>query len=243
MSTSEINTIYENEHFLVVDKAAGMLSIPDRYDLEKPNLIKLLQAKYDELFVVHRIDKETSGLVLFAKNSETHRLLSLLFENHTIEKRYVALTENCPVPESGIIDMPIAHSAYETGKMTIHKKGKPSITYYKIVESFKRFCLFELAPKTGRTHQIRVHLAALSCPIICDPLYGLRKELFIKDIKYNAKNADFEHERPLLSRTALHASSLEFNLYGQSYKIESPLPKDLRVVLNQLRKWQATLKL
>jgi len=243
MGTAGLSIIFENDHFLVVDKPSGLLSIPDRYDLEKPNLIKLLQLKYDDLFVVHRIDKETSGLVLFAKNSESHRLLSMLFESHEIEKRYVALTENCPMPESGIIDMPIAHSAFETGKMTIHKKGKSSITYYKIIESFKHFCMLEVAPKTGRTHQIRVHLAAISCPILCDPLYGLRKELFIQDIKYRAKIADFEQERPLLSRTALHASSLEFSLYDQNYKIASPLPKDLKAVLNQLRKWQSTLKL
>jgi 23S rRNA pseudouridine955/2504/2580 synthase/23S rRNA pseudouridine1911/1915/1917 synthase len=243
MAAANCDILFENEHLLVVNKPSGLLTIPDRYDSNKPNLLNLLNASHDEIFIVHRIDKETSGLVLFAKNAESHRLLSLLFENHEIQKRYISFTENCPNPESGIINLPIAHSVFETGKMTIHKNGKPSITYYKILESFRNFCMLELEPKTGRTHQIRVHLAAISCPILCDPLYSQRSELFIKDIKSRAKIADFEQERPLLSRTALHANSLEFSLYGQLYHFECPLPKDLKALLNQLRKWQSTRKL
>lgn len=240
MGAAACDILFENEHFLVVNKPSGLLTIPDRYDPNKPNLLSLLNARSDDIFTVHRIDKETSGLVMFAKNAESHRILSLLFENHEIQKRYISFTENCPTPESGIINLPIAHSVFETGKMTIHKNGKPSITYYKIIESFRSFCMLELEPKTGRTHQIRVHLAAISCPILCDPLYSPRHELFIKDIKSRAKIADYDQERPLLSRTALHANSLEFSLYDQLYQFECPLPKDLRALLNQLRKWQST---
>ncbi len=239
MSKAGLPIIFEDSQLIVLDKPSGLLTIPDRFDPEKPNLSSMLKSLYEELYIVHRIDKETSGLVLFAKNADTHKEISQLFESHLIRKKYQCFTEGRPSENAGRIDLPIAHSEHETGKMMVHRKGKPSVTNFLLLEPFQHFAFLEVSTETGRTHQIRVHMAAIGCPLVCDSLYGKRASISIIDIKPRAKMTDYEGERPLLSRTALHASNLEFTLSGQNYQLESSLPKDLKALQNQLRKWQS----
>ncbi|MBK7231581.1 MAG: RluA family pseudouridine synthase [Saprospiraceae bacterium] len=231
--------IFENEDMVIIDKPAGLLSIPDRFDLNKPNAHQILTQQGKTVFTVHRIDKDTSGLLIFAKNSQTHRSLSLLFEEQKIQKTYLAIVHGKPPFEEGSINSPIAHSSAGDGRMIIHPKGKPSETLFKLSHAWKKFSQIECKPLTGRTHQIRVHLASIHCPIVADPIYSLKPNLKIDDIKNYVRKGKFEETNPdLIARTALHAHSLKFELNGQSLYFECPLPKDMKAVINQMNKWQ-----
>lgn len=231
--------IFENEDLLVIDKPAGLLSIPDRFDPNRPNAHQILTQLGKTVLTVHRIDKDTSGLLLFAKNPATHRTLSLLFEEQKVNKTYLAIVNGKPPFEEGVINSPIAHSSSGDGRMIIHPKGKPSETLFKLKQAWKKFSQIECKPLTGRTHQIRVHLASIHCPIVADPLYSLKPNLKIDDIKKYVHKGKFEETNPdLIARTALHAYSLNFVLDGQTFDFESALPKDMKAVINQLNKWQ-----
>ncbi len=234
---NSISILFEDDLLIAINKPAGLLSIADRYSPDKPNAFSILKSSFPELLVVHRIDKETSGLLVFAKTTDAHKQLNIAFETQNVEKIYYCLTESSPNVNEGIINQPIAHSISQTGKMVIHPKGKSSITYYKVIEQFKNFSLISAAPKTGRTHQIRVHLASIGCPLVCDSLYGLRKEISIFDIKPRAKATDYGEIRPILQRTALHSHILNFKLKDKRYNLVSELPKDIKALIMQLRKW------
>ncbi len=236
---TDLEILFEDEYLIAVNKPSGLLSIPDRYISTKENAFNLVKNHITELYVVHRIDKETSGIILFAKSKEAHKELNSAFESHSILKKYICFTESRPMDMEGLIDRPIAHSIHQTGKMIIHPKGKASQTFYSLIEPYKQFSMLNASPKTGRTHQIRVHLASIGCPIICDPLYGKRSELTIKDLKSRINLSGDQELLPILKRTALHASSLNFNLFNRNYELFAKLPKDLKALQNQLKKWNS----
>jgi 23S rRNA pseudouridine955/2504/2580 synthase/23S rRNA pseudouridine1911/1915/1917 synthase len=198
----------------------------------------LLKSKYGEIFTVHRLDKDTSGIVVFAKNGETHRELSKLFEERETIKVYNGFVLGSLLQNSGTINEPIAEHPVKKGLMTVYKKGKESTTEYEVLENFKLYSWMQFHILTGRTHQIRVHMKHLGHPIVCDELYGDGKPVFISAIKRKKFNLskDEERERPILSRLALHASKLKFKLNNKTYELEAEQPKDLRALLQQLRK-------
>ena len=175
-------TVFENDAFIVLNKPAGLLSIPDRLGKEI-SLKNLLQEKYDQIFTVHRLDRDTSGLIVFAKNEETHKALSQQFEDRTASKTYVGFVMGNLPSSSGQIDEPIAEHPGKKGMMMVHKKGKPSFTEYKVLEDFGAYSWLEFKILTGRTHQIRVHMQSLGHPIACDPLYGDGKPVYISSLK------------------------------------------------------------
>lgn len=239
-SRKNIPILFENEDFLIADKPAGILSIPDRYDENKENLSSILSDKYGQIFVVHRLDKETSGVICFAKNSDSHKELNDLFESRQIDKRYLAICLKSPPEDSGVVDLAIAHSHSHPGKMTIHARGKESITKFRIAKQWKNYCMLECKPETGRTHQIRVHLAYMDCPLVCDQLYGNGQAISIQDLKRHSKLSKLEEEfKPLISRTALHAYSLEFQFRGEKIFVKSELHKDMKALSQQLDKWNS----
>ncbi len=232
--------LYRDDQILVVDKPAGLLSIPDRYEPDKPNLQQWLEKDLGKLWVLHRLDRDTSGLIIFARTEEAHRNLSLQFEKRQVEKYYYALVAGRIPDDQGEIDRPIAQHPAVAGKMTVHHKGKPSLTLYKVLARFQGFTYVEADLKTGRTHQIRVHFQALGFPLAVDPLYNNGKHLFLSSIKRKGFSLGKDQdERPLLSRTPLHAHRLVIHhpLTGALMEFNSPLPKDFSAVLKQLEKW------
>ncbi|MCO6496290.1 MAG: RluA family pseudouridine synthase [Chitinophagaceae bacterium] len=230
--------LIETEDYIAVNKPAGLLSIPDRHDDSEPSLFSLLKQRYENILVVHRIDKPTSGIILFAKTPEVHKYFSQLFENRKIRKSYTGIVHGRVQETSGTIDAPIAESPYRKGEMMVSQKGKPAITHFTTLETNFLFSVLNFDLETGRTHQIRVHAKHINHPLLCDPIYGDGKPVFLSDFKkdYN-KGKKEEEERPLLNRLALHATSLNFkDPNGKDVHIEAPLPKDMKALMNQMRK-------
>jgi 23S rRNA pseudouridine1911/1915/1917 synthase len=229
--------IFENENFVALNKPSGVLTIPDRAGSE-PSLKDLLKQQYGDIFTVHRLDRDTSGVVVFAKNERTHKNLSQAFEGREVEKFYLGLVLGVPANASGTIDAPIAENMVKRGTMMVHKRGKAAVTDYELLEKFRFFSWMQFQIHTGRTHQIRVHAKHIGHPVVCDSLYGDGKPVLLSTIKKKHFNLakDAETERPLLSRLALHSWKLHLNLDTVNYELEAPLPKDLKAVLQQLRK-------
>jgi 23S rRNA pseudouridine955/2504/2580 synthase/23S rRNA pseudouridine1911/1915/1917 synthase len=235
----KLERLYEDEDYIVVNKPAKLLSIADRFNASLPSVRSVLQAELKgPVFVVHRIDRETSGVIAFAKNEEAHRHLSMLFERHDVGKFYAGLVLGTPSPEAGRIEAPIAEHPAIAGKMITASKGKASVTDYRVVESWPLYALMQWQIHTGRTHQIRVHMSSIGHPIVCDELYGDGKPFLLSSIKRKFKlSKNEEEERPLLNRLALHAYRLTFvTAEGKEVIAEAPLPKDIAACVSQLRK-------
>jgi 23S rRNA pseudouridine955/2504/2580 synthase/23S rRNA pseudouridine1911/1915/1917 synthase len=234
----KVSIVFENEDFVAVNKEPGVLTIPDRHDETQLSLYKLLTQKYGKIFIVHRLDRETSGLILFAKNEATHKYLSQLFEQRKIEKKYLGIVRGSMPAKNGSVNEPIAEHPYHKGEMIISKKGKPSLTDYEVLEDYGIYSLVQFDIHSGRTHQIRVHTKSLGHPIICDTVYGDGKPVLLSSFKkkYKLSQHDLE-ERPIINRVGLHSHSLLFtDQHQKQYYIEAPLPKDMKALLQQLRK-------
>jgi 23S rRNA pseudouridine1911/1915/1917 synthase len=237
MSRQLFTIIYENNNFVVIDKPSGLLSIPDR-EGDELSLKRILKDKYEEIYTVHRLDKDTSGLIVFAKNEETHKFLSQAFEERLVEKYYQGIVKGTLHEKEKTIDAPIAQNTVKKTEMIVHKRGKESVTDYKVLEEFRKYTLVEFRIHTGRTHQIRVHMQYEGHPVVCDELYGHGEPVYLSSIKknYNLSKNELE-ERPLLNRLALHAYKLRFtDASGKKFDFEAPLPKDMNALLKQLRK-------
>lgn len=238
MTTYEL--LYEDECLIVVGKPAGLLTIPDRMG-NKDSLLGMLEKKYGKVFVVHRLDRETSGVLCFARTEQAHRHLSMQFERHTTDKFYFALIDGVLHHEEGEIDKPIGEHPTAAGKMTVTNSGKPSLTFYRVAERFKRYTLAEVLIKTGRTHQIRVHFQSIGYSLAVDALYGRRAAFYLSEIKGKSYKSGkhSEEERPLMERTSLHAARLRLDhpVTGERMEFIAELPKDFAAMLSQLRKW------
>lgn len=239
MSIKDI-IIFEDDDFIALNKPSGLLSIPDREGKEV-SLKALLKEKYGNIFTVHRLDRDTSGLILFAKNETTHKYLSQLFEERQIKKIYTGLVVGCPSEKKGSINLPLAENMVQRGVMIVNHRGKESITDYEVMEDFDIYSWLQFRIHTGRTHQIRVHMKEIGHPVVCDTVYGDSKPVFISSLKkkYNLSKDEWE-ERPILGRLGLHSFQLTFkNLHEKLIELEAPLHKDMRATLQQLRKRKA----
>lgn len=230
--------IFENDDFVAVNKEPGMLTIPDRHDETQLSLYKILTQKYGKIFIVHRLDRDTSGLILFAKTEATHKYLSKLFEQRHIEKKYFGIVRGSMPEKKGSINEPIAEHPFRKGEMAVNKKGKPSLTDYEVQEDHGIYSLVQFHIHSGRTHQIRVHTKFVGHPIICDSVYGDSKPILLSSFKKKYKLSQHdEEERPIINRLALHSHSLSFtDLHRKKHFIEAPLPKDMKALLQQLEK-------
>lgn len=237
----KLDILYQDDHLIVINKPANLLSVPDRYIADIPNVVNLLGAKFgDPVIAVHRLDKPTSGCLVVARTPEAHKELNRQFQDREVDKVYHAIVEGQPADGETEVDEPIAANPGKLGAMMVSNKGKHAFTIFKPMEKFgHQFSLVGVQIFTGRTHQIRVHLAYAGYPLMVDPYYGKREEFMLSEIKgrrYNLKKD--KEERPLLSRVPLHASRLAFDHpeTGERMTFEAQMPKDMRATLNQLRK-------
>ncbi|MBS1619613.1 MAG: RluA family pseudouridine synthase [Bacteroidetes bacterium] len=230
--------IYIDDHILIADKPSGITVIPERYNTEKPSVQSLLEKDHGKLWVVHRIDRETTGIVAFARNEEAHKNLSRQFENREVHKLYKAIVSGRMEGEAGEIDSPIAEKPNKPGTMMIHPKGKEALTLFDVEEQFRTCALLNVEIKTGRTHQIRVHFASAGHPLLVDSVYGQHDKFLLSSVKRKYKQTD-EDERPVISRLTLHASSLTIHhpATGEQMTFTSPVPHDLEALLKLLRKY------
>lgn len=232
--------IFEDDDFIALNKPSGLLSIPDREGKEI-SLKSLLQEKYQRIFTVHRLDRDTSGLIVFAKNEATHKHLSLQFEGRLTKKIYAGLVIGSPAEKKGSINLPLAENMVQRGVMIVNRRGKESLTDYEVIEDFGIYSWLQFHIYTGRTHQIRVHMKEIGHPIVCDAIYGDGKPVMLSSLKKKKFKLakDVLEERPLLARLALHAYQLTFNTQqGEKKELTAELPKDLRATLQQLTKWR-----
>jgi len=224
-----LDVIFENEEVMVINKPAGLVVHP-AVGHAHGTLVNAALAHAPQIEgvggelrpgLVHRLDKDTSGLILLAKNERAQRFLQQQFQNREVRKTYIALVDGHPRTPSGRIEAPIGRDARERKRMAIVSaaKGRAAVSEYRVLERFPAHALVEVNPLTGRTHQIRVHLAFLGCPIVGDRVYGKRRPSLT------------------LERHFLHAARLSLRLPGQSETrtFEAPLPEDLQLVLDSLR--------
>lgn len=213
--------LFRDEALLVINKPAGLLSLPDGHDPTKPYLKSVLAPEFGRLWIVHRLDRETSGVMVLARNEEAHRVLNDQFSNRQVSKTYHALLTGNPDWDEKTVDLPLRSDVGRRRRTIVdHEKGKEAITHFRVLERLDNGALVEAHPKTGRRHQIRVHLYSLNHPVLSDPLYGSGER------------------SPLINRLALHAFSLSFKHPQTVERVvyESPDPDDFDFELQSLRK-------
>jgi len=239
--------VYEDPFLIGVNKASGIAVSADRWDDSRERLDKLLGAwnqQVPKVFIVHRIDRDTSGLVIFAKDAETHKTLSKSFESREIQKTYIAVIHGRPAWTETECDLALVPDGDKQHRTIIDTyRGKKSITRFRLMGTAGNYSVVEAHPATGRTHQIRVHLAALGHPVVCDPLYGRSspKPLLLSSIKKGWRG-DPLNERPLLARLGLHAAKLVIPGYRpagdgpEDLGLTAPLPRDMAALIKQMEK-------
>lgn len=238
MAKLSFDLIYEDSDLIAINKPSGMLTITDRENNQ--SLKERLQHHYPEIYTIHRIDKDTSGIILFARNADAHRYYSGIFEKREIKKYYLAVVNGCPHPLSGDLAGSIMEHPVKKGRMIIHRKGKEAHTGYETIEAHHSFSLVRFELFTGRTHQIRIHASDAGFPIACDSVYGNAQPIMLSSIKQQYKRSKLEEEeQPLLNRLALHAFQLSFiDKKGNLLQLEAPIPKSFAALMNQIKKWE-----
>jgi 23S rRNA pseudouridine1911/1915/1917 synthase len=253
-----LDILYEDDAIVVVNKPAGMIVHPAKGHWEG-TLASALAHHFGTLSgrggptrpgIVHRLDRDTSGAIVVAKNDQVHDALAAQFKSRAVEKEYLAIVAGVPDRDSDLVDEPIGAHPTQREKKAIRRKdasSRPAVTVYEVIERFAGFSLVRARPKTGRTHQIRIHLAHIGCPVLCDRLYGGRAkiselELIPKGrIGQDALAARPGVEQPLLERQALHAHRLAFAHPVSRDRVQfvAPMPADMERTLAALRRWRA----
>jgi 23S rRNA pseudouridine1911/1915/1917 synthase len=248
---SQLPILWQSDDAIAVSKPAGLATIPGRDD--PASVLHALGGQIGlpvsghadpRLRVVHRLDKDTSGVLLFAKNIDMQRHLSRQFKENSIAKEYLALVSGRPPEKEGEVNAPLArHPTSKTRMAIVTHGGRPARTLWKIEEVFRDYTLLRVFPRTGKTHQIRIHLHSIGLPLAIDPLYhapapGRPAGIFLSRFKRAYSPTFGEEERPLIDRLTLHAGKISFmDRAGTPVTVICEVPKDLRAVLNQLRRW------
>jgi RluA family pseudouridine synthase len=225
--------LWIDEAILIINKPSGMLTIRDGYNPDLPYLVQILGKEFGQVWVVHRLDRDTSGILIVARTAQAHQNLNLQFEHRLIKKTYHAIIVGVPDRDRFTVDVPLRVNGDRHHRTIADpQKGKNAATEFIVLTKFQGFCLIEAHPSTGYTHQIRAHLLAAGYPILSDPLYHLKPE----------KSANFpiskvsQLDNSLISRSALHALSITFShpLTGLFMEKQSPYPEDFNNAIKRL---------
>jgi 23S rRNA pseudouridine955/2504/2580 synthase/23S rRNA pseudouridine1911/1915/1917 synthase len=213
-----MDILYQDEHLIVVNKPAGLSVLPEGWEPDAPYLVKMLEEEFTKVWVIHRIDKITSGVVVFALTADAHRSLNIQFEKHQVDKKYHAIVNGLPMWDEKVTKFPLrVNVGHKHRTMVDDKNGVRSETHLKVLKRGRVLSLLEAIPMTGRTHQIRVHAYALGFPLLGDTLYSAP-------------------ETDIIARPALHAYSLAFNhpVSNERVSFTAPYPADLKKTLKLL---------
>ncbi|MBI5954421.1 MAG: RluA family pseudouridine synthase [Chloroflexi bacterium] len=214
-----MDIIYKDEHLLVINKPAGLSVLPEGWEPDAPYLVKMLEEDFSKIWIIHRIDKITSGVVIFALTADAHRSLNIQFEKHQVDKKYHAIVNGSPKWDEKVTKFPLrVNVGHKHRTMVDNKSGVKSETHFKVLKRERELSLLEAVPMTGRTHQIRVHAYALGFPLLGDTLYSAP-------------------ETNLITRPALHAYSLTINhpVTNERMTFTAPYPKDFQAALAALK--------
>ena len=225
--------LHEDEHTLAINKPANLASLDER-DPDAPSIIRLAKKYNEQLQLCHRIDKDTTGVLLMAKHPDAYREIAMAFEDRRVEKIYHAVVEGAVQLDEQVIDLPVLVT--KSGKVRVERGGKEAVTLFRTLEMFEHFTLMECMPVTGRMHQIRVHLASQNIPIANDVLYGGHPP-YLSKIKRKFNLGKWEEEKPMIQRFALHAYSLFLDTEHLNLDIKAPYPKDFEVFVKLLEKY------
>ncbi len=232
--------LYMDDALAAFDKPSGLATSPDRWEKGAPHFMALVRkAMPGEWRNAHRLDRDTSGILLCARTLEAYKSLSGQFLNRTVEKTYLALVRSAPREDRGEIDMPLAHSPSRRGLMTCTPGGKEARTAFEVVERWGPSCaMLRLRPATGRTHQVRVHLAHIGSPVLADPLYGDGRPLLLSEMKPGYKPGRGP-ELPLMGRAALHAESIAIAhpSTGVRMLLSAPMARDFEIAVKYLARF------
>lgn len=242
-----IRILHQDHDLAVIDKPPGLVVHPGGGH-RTGTLVHGLLAAIPDLSgisgeerpgIVHRLDKQTSGLMIIAKNDIAHVDISGQFRKREVEKRYFSLVEGVPTPPVSVVEEPIGRHPVHRTKFAIRTgRGREARTAYEVMETFRGFAAVRLKPETGRTHQIRVHLAALKTPVLCDGVYGKRSRITLSEIQGGRRSPS---EIPILSRHALHAEGIRFRhpRRGEWVEFTSRIPEDMSRTLEALRTYRS----
>ncbi|MDR0977516.1 MAG: RluA family pseudouridine synthase [Endomicrobium sp.] len=233
----DIVIIYQDADVAVVDKPAGVAVIPAQNSDAAETLAGALEKKLNQkIWAVHTIDKDASGVLIFAKNTDTYKDISAQFENSKVYRKYIALLSGVLEESGGTIRKHVLISGRD---VSINAAGKETVTNFKILEKFKSYTLVEAVPLTSVRNQIRLHFWSLGHPLAVDSEYGIADPVMLSSFKRRYKFKKNGNEKPLISRLTLHAEVLSLMLHstGQIKTFESPLPKDFELTLKQLKKY------
>ena len=226
--------IYEDKDLIVINKPPFMSSLDEREGGEI-NVIRLAKQYFEDAQICHRLDKETSGAMIIAKNPETYRFVSMQFEHREVKKVYHAIVDGSHSFNDLLVDLPILNAG--KGNVMISRgEGKRADTYFKSLKFFKHYTLIEARPVTGRMHQIRIHLATQRASITGDEMYG-GLPAYLSKIKRNYRLSKNEEEQPIMKRFALHSREITFKISeNQTKTFTAEYPKDFAVLLKLLEK-------
>lgn len=230
--------LFEDAAILVVNKPAGIASVHDGMRQEE-DLQTQLVARHGALWVVHRLDRDTSGVLAFARTAEAHAALSAQFESRAAAKVYHAIVLGAPRWSEHVVDAPLRPDGDRRHRTVADAvDGKPSLTRFKLLTQLPGYALVEARPETGRTHQVRAHLSLAGHAVAVDELYGDGQPILLSAYKRGYRGKSDHEERPLLGRLGLHALSLALThpVTGEPLICEAPIPKDIGATLNQLAK-------